>query len=122
MTTNVDKMLASSRHPRKERPGATLIRKKELIKRVGVDPSTLWQWMRDGQFPRPRILNPGSRREIVGWIEADIEEWLATRPQRLATPVTEKGYEATRAKGTKHRLYVRLPASKVRKPQIRRPE
>jgi predicted DNA-binding transcriptional regulator AlpA len=38
-------------------PPTTLLRKKEIIRRVGVDPSTLWQWIRAGDFPMPVVIN-----------------------------------------------------------------
>lgn len=39
-------------------------------------------WVENGTFPRPVILNPGSGRELSGWLTADFEQWRASRPRR----------------------------------------
>ena len=56
-----------------------LVFKRELRERLGVSYTTIWQWMRDGKFPRSRQV--GNR---VAWIDEDIEAWLdGLPPQRL---------------------------------------
>lgn len=54
-----------------------LISKPEVLDRVGVSYPTIWQWMREGKFPRSRDLGGKS-----AWVEAEINHWIATRPVR----------------------------------------
>lgn len=56
------------------RPGR-LLRRREVLDRIGVSTSTLYQWMGEGDFPRPVHL--GSR--LVAWREADVDRWIAAR-------------------------------------------
>ena len=56
---------------------ARFISKQEVIARVSVSYPTIWQWMRDGKFPRSREL--GGR---VVWLESEVEEWMANVPLR----------------------------------------
>jgi excisionase family DNA binding protein len=39
--------------------------------------TTLWRWLRAGQFPAPRILPGGHRR----WVRAEVEAWAASLPK-----------------------------------------
>lgn len=48
---------------------------KEVLVMVKVGSSTLYRWMDDGEFPRPRQL--GER--CVRWTVADIKQWQDTR-------------------------------------------
>jgi prophage regulatory protein len=48
---------------------------------VGVKKSALYQWIKDGKFPAPVRLGP----RAVGWRQADIEEWLASRESTRTT-------------------------------------
>lgn len=52
-----------------------ILRRREVLDRVGIGQSTLYDWMKRGAFPRPVAL--GAR--LVGWRESDIETWMATR-------------------------------------------
>jgi prophage regulatory protein len=53
-----------------------IIRRREVIHRVGVSGTTLWRMTRAGQFPLPVSLSPGS----VGWHESEVDAWIASRP------------------------------------------
>jgi len=46
--------------------------------RCGLSRSTIYQRVADGTFPKP--VNLGAR--AVGWIEAEIDAWLAAQVQR----------------------------------------
>ncbi|MBS0258394.1 MAG: AlpA family phage regulatory protein [Proteobacteria bacterium] len=48
---------------------------KEVLAMVKVGSSTLYRWMDDGDFPRPRQL--GER--CVRWTVADIKKWQDSR-------------------------------------------
>lgn len=52
-----------------------ILRCPQVQKRTGLSRSTLYQYIRDGGFPKPVQL--GLR--AVGWLESDISDWIATR-------------------------------------------
>lgn len=54
-----------------------LLRLREVLARCGLSRSTLYRQMGEGAFPRP--LRVGVR--AVRWREAEIEDWLASRPR-----------------------------------------
>lgn len=53
---------------------ARLIRLPEVIARVGLKRSSIYQRMADGRFPRSRSLGP----KCTVWVESEIDEWIAT--------------------------------------------
>jgi predicted DNA-binding transcriptional regulator AlpA len=71
-----------------------ILRKRAILADLGIDNSTLSAWIRRGDFPLPLVLNPGQKREIVGWPTSTYLQWKADRPQRVATPITDKAYSA----------------------------
>ena len=58
--------------------GERLVRKREVLERVGVTFPTLWVWMRRGEFPRARELGAGK----LCWLESELTEWMKNRPTR----------------------------------------
>ena len=63
---------------------ATVILRLPKVKtRTGLSRSTIYQRVADGQFPKPVSL--GGR--AVGWIETEIQEWLAERIAASRTSV-----------------------------------
>jgi prophage regulatory protein len=61
-----------------ERPKARLLPRREVEARVGRSRSWIYSKMARGDFPRPVEVGPGS----VGWLESEIEQWLASLPRR----------------------------------------
>ncbi|MGI9375824.1 MAG: AlpA family phage regulatory protein [Tsuneonella suprasediminis] len=53
-------------------PPARLLRLPEVIARVGLRRSAIYQRMSEGRFPRSRSLGP----KCAVWVEAEIEEWI----------------------------------------------
>ena len=53
-----------------------LLRQKDVMKATGLSRMTIWRLERAGQFPQRRRLGPNA----VGWIQAEIDDWIATRP------------------------------------------
>lgn len=53
----------------------TLIRRPEVEARTGLSRSTIYEWMKRGDFPRPVKL--GTR--LVAWRESDLANWLKSR-------------------------------------------
>jgi len=58
-------------------PGPRLFGKPEIIAIANASFPTIWQWMRDGKFPRSRIVGGRSM-----WLSTDIDAWLAGLPLR----------------------------------------
>jgi prophage regulatory protein len=54
-----------------------------VCQRTGLSRTTLWRLERRGDFPSHRQLSPGA----VGWVEAEVEDWLACRPRALSSPM-----------------------------------
>lgn len=48
-----------------------IIRKKELLKALGVSDATLWRWEQAGTFPKRIQLGGNS----VGWPESELSAW-----------------------------------------------
>ena len=53
----------------------SILRRKQVEKRTGLSRSTIYLRIYEGTFPRPIKL--GAR--AVGWLENEIEAWLAER-------------------------------------------
>lgn len=49
-----------------------LLRLPEVIARVGLRRSAIYQRMGEGRFPRSRSLGP----KCAVWVEAEIDEWI----------------------------------------------
>lgn len=49
-----------------------LLRLPEVIARVGLKRSAIYQRMNDGRFPRSRSLGP----KCTVWVESEIDEWI----------------------------------------------
>ncbi|WP_298283614.1 AlpA family transcriptional regulator [Novosphingobium sp.] len=49
-----------------------LIRLPEVIARVGLRRSAIYQRMSEGRFPKSRSLGP----KCTVWVEAEIDEWV----------------------------------------------
>ena len=59
------------------RPDDRLLRLREVLALCGLSRSTIYRKMGEGSFPEP--LRVGVR--AVRWREAEIEDWLASRPR-----------------------------------------
>lgn len=53
----------------------SILRRKQVENRTGLSRSTIYLRIQEGSFPRP--INLGAR--AVGWLENEIEAWLAAR-------------------------------------------
>lgn len=54
-----------------------LIYKTELLERVGLSYTTIWFMMREGRFPRSRVIGGRS-----AWLASEIDRFLAELPVR----------------------------------------
>lgn len=59
---------------------ARLLRLPEVITRVGLKRSAIYQRMSEGRFPKSRSLGP----KCAVWVEAEIEDWIAEVSTRTA--------------------------------------
>jgi len=55
-------------------PGARLLRLPEVMARVGLRRSAIYQRMSEGRFPRSRSLGP----KCAVWVETEIDAWIAS--------------------------------------------
>jgi prophage regulatory protein len=53
----------------------TILRRPQVQQRTGLSRSTLYQYIKEGVFPRSISLGPRS----VGWLESDVSDWIAQR-------------------------------------------
>ena len=61
---------------------ARVLRAKEVVARTALSRVTLWRLERAGDFPMRRRLSPGT----VGWIEAEVEDWIMSRRLKGRSP------------------------------------
>jgi predicted DNA-binding transcriptional regulator AlpA len=60
-----------------------LLSKPQLLEFLGVSYSSVFNWMRAGLFPLPRVIGPSSGRSSrIAWYASEVQAWLASRPQR----------------------------------------
>jgi prophage regulatory protein len=57
---------------------ATILRLTNVKARTGLSRSSIYLRIRAGEFPAQVSLGP----RAVGWLEADIERWIATQVER----------------------------------------
>lgn len=53
----------------------TILRRRQVEQRTGLSRSTLYQYMKDGYFPKPVPLGP----RAVGWLESEVSDWITMR-------------------------------------------
>jgi prophage regulatory protein len=53
-----------------------LLKITEVEAKTGIDRVTIWRLERSGRFPRRRLVSS----RTVRWIDAEIEEWIASLP------------------------------------------
>ena len=53
------------------------LRRKQVETRTGLSRSSIYQYMKDGMFPKPVPLGP----RAVGWLESDVSQWIDARVQ-----------------------------------------
>lgn len=53
----------------------TILRLKEVMKITGLGRSSIYQYIREGKFPKQRKLGPRS----VGWLSGEVFAWVAQR-------------------------------------------
>ncbi len=56
-----------------------LLSPKETEKKTNLSGPTIWRYERAGDFPKRVNITPSR----VGWIEEEIDEWIASRPRGI---------------------------------------
>jgi prophage regulatory protein len=59
-------------------PEGRVLRRREVEAKVGHGHSWLYDKVRSGEFPEPVEIGKHS----VGWLESEIDAWIASRPRR----------------------------------------
>lgn len=73
--------MAAPSHSWRNRAGSTseapltILRRREVERRTGLSRSTIYERIKAGTFPAPISLG----EKAVGWIESEIDSWLAAR-------------------------------------------
>ena len=65
-----------------EQPALVFLSKAQVLAKVPVTGPTLWSWVRQGKFPRPRAISPNK----TVWVAAEVDEWMLRRPLRTYKP------------------------------------
>ncbi len=64
----------------------SILRRPQVEARTGLPRSTIYDLVKNGSFPKPINLGPRS----VGWIQAEIDSWIAGRMQQSRHPVAKE--------------------------------
>ncbi len=59
-----------------------LLTRREVEARLSITKTTIYRLMRCGAFPEPIQVGP----RAVRWPQAEIEQWLASRPRSKGEP------------------------------------
>jgi prophage regulatory protein len=63
-------------------PSVRILRMRDLTNKLGLRPSTIYEMISKGKFPRPfKIVQDG---RAAGWLEFTIDEWLDSRRSEKA--------------------------------------
>ncbi|MGN6383169.1 MAG: helix-turn-helix transcriptional regulator [Dyella sp.] len=70
-----------------------IIRRPELLEAIGLSRPTVYRMMKAGTFPQQVRLGAAA----VGWLRAEVEQWIAERARARATSMPEQGLESEQA-------------------------
>ena len=63
-------------------PNENILRLRTVLARTGLTRSMAYALLKEGRFPKP--INLGAR--AVGWLESEIDGWIAERVQASRSP------------------------------------
>lgn len=58
-------------------PDGGFIRQAQVLRSIPVSRSTLWRWVRAGDFPAPVKLSV----QVSAWRVSDVRQWMSERSQ-----------------------------------------
>jgi len=61
-------------------PAGRLLRLPEVMARVGLKRSAIYQRMTEGRFPRSRSLGP----KCTVWIESEVDAWISEIAKQIS--------------------------------------
>ncbi|HEY8099886.1 MAG TPA: AlpA family phage regulatory protein [Burkholderiaceae bacterium] len=61
----------------------TIYRLPQVLERVRVSRSTLYNWIKAGKFKRPLELGP----RAIGWLSSDIDDYIQSRVDLRQRPL-----------------------------------
>jgi prophage regulatory protein len=56
------------------RKNPSILRLKDVMRRIGLSRSTIYQRMSERTFPQAISLGSGAR--AIGWLESEVDDWL----------------------------------------------
>jgi len=56
-----------------------ILDKKKVRRKTGLSDPTIWRLEKAGEFPERVNITPSR----VGWIEEEVDKWLASRPRGI---------------------------------------
>lgn len=62
-------------------PSKQMLRVSEIAEWLNVSKTTIYQWVKDGNFPQPIILGMSNRSAASRWRKEEIDQWLESRPR-----------------------------------------
>jgi predicted DNA-binding transcriptional regulator AlpA len=74
-----DRAIPTKTIPNKPWLRVQLLSRKEVLSLVPISYPTMWQMMRDGRFPRSRMVG----KNKVGWLASEVADWIVNRPKVL---------------------------------------
>lgn len=57
------------------------IRLKDVMRITGIARSTIWLWIKNGQFPKSIKISP----RVTVWKVSDIQQWIEEKAQGMAS-------------------------------------
>jgi prophage regulatory protein len=63
-------------------PEFVFLSKKQVLAKIPVTGTTLWTWVRQGKFPKPRSISPNK----TVWLAHEVDAWMQARPLRNYKP------------------------------------
>jgi prophage regulatory protein len=72
-----------------------ILRLPDVMKATGLSRSSIYSFVKESTFPKPRKLSA----RAVGWLQSDIEAWIVQRVEHSATPLmfAEHGKASSKA-------------------------
>ena len=60
-------------------PSKQMLRVSEIADWLNVSKTTIYKWVKDGNFPEPIILGEGDRSAASRWLKEEVDLWLQSR-------------------------------------------
>lgn len=57
------------------KPGERFLRLEQVNEKIGTRGKTIYDWIREGRFPKSIALYGGR----VAWLESEVENWMSSR-------------------------------------------